>query len=107
MTRVLFICGKNRCRSPTAEVVIGRLPGVQADSAGVRKDADVVVSREQVAWAELVVLMENRYRKPLQNLVGNALRDCRVVSVDIRDDYEFMDEALVALLLERVPPLLR
>jgi predicted protein tyrosine phosphatase len=39
--------------------------------------------------------------------VGNALRDCRVVSVDIRDDHEFMDEALVALLLERVPPLLR
>ena len=39
--------------------------------------------------------------------LGRLVDVCRVVSVDIRDDYEFMDEALVALLLERVPPLLR
>jgi len=104
---VLFICGRNRRRSPTAEVVIGRLDGVSADSAGVRKDSEVVVSRDQVEWADLVVLMENRYRKPLRDVVGGAvLRNKRVVSVDIADDYEVMDDALIALLLQRVPPLL-
>jgi predicted protein tyrosine phosphatase len=58
--RVLFICGKNRCRSPTAEVVFGRVHGIEADSAGVRDDADVVVTAEQVAWADVVAVMGNR-----------------------------------------------
>lgn len=99
--KVLFICGRNRRRSPTAEVVL-RGPGIETDSAGVRPDADVVVDREQIAWAELIVLMENRYRKPLLDRVGGAaVRDKRIVSLDIADDDEPMDATLVALLHER------
>ena len=105
--RVLFLCGRNRMRSPTAHIVIGAFPGVEADSAGVRPDADVVVSAEQIAWADLIVVMENRYRRVLTSRFGRALRDKRVVSVDIKDDYAFMDDALVALLVKRVTPLLR
>jgi predicted protein tyrosine phosphatase len=100
--RVLFICGKNRCRSPTAEVVFGRLAGVEADSAGVRDDADVVVTAEQVAWADVVAVMERRYQKPLQQRVGPAaLRHKKLVCLDVKDDYDAMDEALIALLLTR------
>ena len=104
---VLFICGRNKRRSPTAELIIGKRAGVAADSAGVRPDADVVVSLEQIQWAELIVLMENKYRRPLQSLFGRHLRDKRIVSVDIRDEYEFMQPELMALIEARVPPLLR
>ena len=38
--------------------------------------------------------------------VGPHLRGARVVCLDIPDDYEYMDPALVALLQTRVPPLL-
>lgn len=100
--RVLFLCGKNRCRSPTAEVVFGRLAGVETDSAGVRDDADVVVSAEQVVWADVVAVMERRYLKPLQQRVGMAvLRGKKVVNLDVADDYDAMDEALIALLWSR------
>jgi predicted protein tyrosine phosphatase len=100
--RILFICGKNRCRSPTAEVVFGRLQGIEADSAGVRDDADVVVTAEQVAWADVVAVMERRYQKPLQQRVGSAvLRNKKIVNLDVQDDYEAMDEALIAVLLTR------
>lgn len=100
--RILFLCGKNRCRSPTAEVVFGRMAGIEADSAGVRDDADVVVSAEQVAWADVVAVMERRYLKPLERRVGTAvLRHKQVVNLDVKDDYEAMDDALVALLLTR------
>ena len=105
--RLLFICGKNRRRSPTAEAVIGRVPGVEVDSAGVRPDADVVVSLEQVLWAELIVLMEERYRRPLRVLFGKHLRDKRIVSLDIKDDFDRMDPELVALIEARVTPFLR
>lgn len=105
--RVLFICGRNRCRSPTAEVVARDEFGVEADSAGVRKDADVVVDVMQVEWADLIVVMERRYLKPLQSLCGPHLRQKRVVSMDIPDDYEAMDPALVDLLRQRLPRFLR
>ena len=60
------------------------------------------VDLEQVEWCELIVLMENRYRKPLLDRVGSkAVRDKRIVSLDIADDYEAMDETLIALLRER------
>ncbi len=105
--RVLFICARNRKRSPTAEAVIGALDGVEADSAGTAIDADVVVDADHVAWADVIVVMQGRHRRLLRQRFGSLLQDKRVVCVDIKDDYEFMDDALVALLLERVPPLLR
>lgn len=47
MLRVLFICSRNRLRSPTAESVFAA-PGLETDSAGLAQDADVVLSAEQV-----------------------------------------------------------
>ncbi len=105
--RVLFICARNRRRSPTAEAVIGALPGVETDSAGVQPDADVVVSLDQIEWAELIVVMENRHRRALQSRFGSHLRARRIVSLAIPDDYDFMDPALVDLIVKRVSPLLR
>lgn len=98
---VLFICGRNRKRSPTAEALFG------GDSAGVAKDADVVVDADHIAAADLIVVMEGRHRRTLNQRFGALLKGKRVVCVDIPDDYEFMDDALVALLRQRVTPLLR
>lgn len=105
--RVLFLCGKNRCRSPTAEAVFRVVDGVEADSAGVRPDADTVVTGEHVEWAELIVVMEQQYGRVLRSKFSRLLKDKRVVSVDIKDEWEFMDPGLVSLLQRRVTPLLR
>jgi predicted protein tyrosine phosphatase len=46
--------------------------------------------------------MERRYQKPLQQRVGAAvLRHKKLVCLDVKDDYEAMDDALIALLLTR------
>ncbi|RKE37410.1 hypothetical protein B0G76_3660 [Paraburkholderia sp. BL23I1N1] len=37
--RALFICSKNRLRSPTAEQVFASWPNVETDSAGLVADA--------------------------------------------------------------------
>lgn len=49
MTRALFVCSRNRLRSPTAEEWFAGWPGIETDSAGVAPDAESVVSREQIA----------------------------------------------------------
>jgi predicted protein tyrosine phosphatase len=101
MTRVLFICAKNKLRSPTAEHVFASYPGVETDSAGVNQDAEVPVSTEQLRWADVIVVMESRHRAKLRRAFGQALKGKRIVCLDIPDDYDYMAPELVALLQKR------
>jgi predicted protein tyrosine phosphatase len=60
MRHVLFLCGRNKARSPTAERVFESLPGFEVASAGVSSDADEVVSSELIEWRTLSSLWKNR-----------------------------------------------
>ncbi|WP_338764526.1 low molecular weight protein tyrosine phosphatase family protein [Massilia sp. METH4] len=102
MTRALFICTQNRLRSPTAEHVFASWPGVETDSAGLGADADIPLSTEQVAWADIIFVMEKTHRNRLSSRFRSHLNGKRVVCLDIPDDYEYMDPALVRLLEARV-----
>jgi predicted protein tyrosine phosphatase len=99
---ILFVCGKNRLRSPTAEQVFAGRDGVETASAGVSHDADEPVTPELLAWADLVVVMERAHRHKLTARHPAALRGKHVVSLDIPDEYDFMDPALVRLLEARM-----
>lgn len=107
MTRVLFICAKNKLRSPTAEHVFAAYPGVETDSAGVNHDAEVPVSVEHLHWADVVVVMEKRHQAKLRRDFGHALNGKRVVCLDIPDDYDYMDSDLVTLLQDRASRFLK
>ena len=103
MTRVLFVCSRNRMRSPTCEQVFSDWPGVETASAGTAADADVPVTPELLDWADLVFVMERVHKTRLGAHFAAALRGKRVVCLDIPDEFEFMAPALVALLRARVP----
>ncbi len=105
--RVLFLCSRNRRRSPTAEAVFGAMDGVETASAGLATDADEVVTPDHLEWAEMIFVMERRHHAILQRRFGPYIRHARVVCLDIPDDYDFMDPALLARLERRVTPLLR
>ena len=102
MIRALFVCSRNRLRSPTAEQVFAEIDGVETASAGLAPDADNPMTAELAEWANLIFVMEKVHRTRLQRRFGRHLKHARVVCLDIPDDYGFMDEALVRLLRERV-----
>ena len=105
--RVLFLCSRNRLRSPTAEQVFRAWPGVEVDSAGLAADADTPLSAEHIDWAGLIVVMEHAHRRRLQSRYARQLKDKRVVVLGIPDDYDFMQPELIELLLRKAGPLLR
>lgn len=105
--RVLFLCSRHRLRGPTAEQVFSSWPHLEVDSAGLADDADVVLSAEQLDWAEIIVVMEASHRRRLQARHRTRLKGKRVVCLDIPDNYAFMQAELVALLLKKAGPLLR
>lgn len=100
---LLFVCARNRRRSPTAERVFAGVGGVETDSAGVSPDAEQPLTAEAIAWADVVFVMERRHRARMARGFGRHLRGKRVVCLGIPDDFALMDPALVRLLWERVP----
>jgi len=102
VTNILFVCSQNKLRSPTAEQIFADHPGVETDSAGTNKDAENPLSFELVRWADMIFVMEKTHRNKLQKRYRAALGDARVICLDIPDDYEFMDEALIELLKVKV-----
>lgn len=102
MKRVLFVCSQNRLRSPTAEQLYARHPDLEVASAGTNNDAETPLSDELVDWADLIFVMERAHRNKVQKKFRSALGNARVICLDIPDDYEFMDPALIRLLQARL-----
>ena len=101
--KVLFVCGKNRLRSPTAEQVFADWPGVETASAGTGNDADCPVSAELIAWADTVLVMESAHRAKVAAKFQPELRGKRVAVLGIPDQFEYMAPELVRLLQQKVP----
>jgi len=100
--KVLFVCSRNRLRSPTAEEIFATVPGWEVQSAGVSPDAEVRLTAEMVEWADVVFVMEEIHRAKLNRQFGSRLRAKRIVCLNISDEYEFMQPELIELLKRRV-----
>lgn len=90
-------------RSPTAETIFSKWPGVEALSAGLDDDAATPVCADLIEWADIIVAMEERHRKKLNDKFGAALKGKRIVVLGILDKYDYMQPQLVRLLKTKVP----
>ena len=88
----------NRLRSPTAETIFCENDGVSVDSAGLTRGADVMLSAEQIEWADLILVMEKMHLRKLNEKYSQHLKGKRIVALGIPDDYEYMDEDLIEIL---------
>ena len=104
LRNVLFICGQNRLRSPTAEHVFANWPGIETASAGLKNEAENPVTPELLEWADTVFVMERSHRSKLSAKFKRHLGSVRIVCLDIPDDYEYMDPGLINLLKAKVVP---
>ena len=106
MTNLLFVCSRNRFRSPTAEAIFAGRPGIETDSGGLAPDAEVQLSSEQVQWADIILVMERSHLSRLKSRFGRHLNGKRVVSLDIPDNYAYMAPKLIERLERAMRPYL-
>lgn len=99
---ILFICSQNRLRSPTAEAVFADHPGVTTASAGLNRSAEERVGGELLEWADVIFVMEKAHRNKLTQRFKPHLKNARIITLDIPDDFPYMDPALIRLLKMRV-----
>jgi predicted protein tyrosine phosphatase len=100
---ILFVCSRNRLRSPTAERTFFGTPGISVRSAGTAKDAENPIARDDIEWADLIFVMERHHRK---NILEKFRTRTKIVALGIPDNYEFMDPDLIEILQEKVTPYL-
>jgi predicted protein tyrosine phosphatase len=99
--RLLFVCSRNRLRSPTAEQVFANYPGVETASAGLAPDAEDVLTADHFEGVDIVFVMEPAHRARLNRQYGRLLKGRKLICLDIPDRYGFMQPELVALLEQR------
>ena len=103
---VLFVCSKNQWRSPTAETIYRRDERVSVRSRGTAKAAVQTIRASDLAWADLILVMEDKHRQRiLADFPGEAkFKPLHVL--DIPDEYRFMDDELVELIRSATEPIL-
>jgi predicted protein tyrosine phosphatase len=97
-TKLLFVCSRNRWRSPTAESLFRGHPRYDARSAGTENGARVKVTAGHVGWADMVFCMEKKHADRLRERFTDELSGKPLVTLRIPDEYGFMDPALLDLL---------
>jgi predicted protein tyrosine phosphatase len=102
LKRLLFVCARNRLRSPTAEAVFTGVYGIETSSAGTAPDAECVIDFGMVEWADAIFVMEARQKKLLQTRFGSALKEKTVICLGVPDRYTYMQPELVALLRNKM-----
>ncbi|MFL6656831.1 MAG: low molecular weight protein tyrosine phosphatase family protein [Massilia sp.] len=103
---VLFICSRNQWRSPTAEQVYRKHPELAVRSAGTSPSARRTVSPDDISWATVILVMEEKHKSRLKATFGRLLEGRAIHVLDIPDDYRYMDPELVEQLEQCVPSIL-
>lgn len=99
---ILFVCGKNQWRSPTAEAIYKNDQRFYVKSAGLSKVAKRRISERDLLWADLIFVMEQEQRRRLRQSIEGLEGRPEIVCLDIADIYQYMDEELIRLLREGV-----
>lgn len=99
--RILFVCGRNKWRSPTAERLYHSDDRIEVRSAGVSAQARHQVSQADIEWADLILVMERKYASRMQ-AIYRTLVFPPIASLEIPDDYEYMDEELIEMITRSV-----
>lgn len=99
---LLFLCSQNKRRSLTAEKLFDGYNGHNARSAGTENNARVKVTAGLIGWADVIFCMEKKHLRRIREKYADALTGKQVITLNIPDDYEYMDEELQELLLSFV-----
>lgn len=101
-TKLLFVCSRNRWRSPTAEALFRGDPSYEARSAGTENGARVKVTAGHIGWADTIFCMEKKHAARIRERFTSELGDKPLIVLRIADDFGFMDPELVDLLRSKL-----
>jgi len=102
--KLLFLCSRNRWRSPTAEGLFKGHPRYDARSAGTESGARIKVTACHLGWADRVFCMERKHADRIRQRFPEECEGLPIIVLRVPDDYPAKDHPdLIALLRESLP----
>lgn len=96
--KLLFLCSQNKKRSLTAEKIFDGIGGHEARSAGTETNARIKVTAGLIGWADIIFCMEKKHVRRIREKYNDSVITKKVICLNIPDNYDFMDEALIDIL---------
>lgn len=101
--KYVFVCKYGQDRSPTAVNVaeeMAELRGIEliADSLGLIEDTGIEI-RKKLLDADKVFVMEESMIWDIRSVYNF---DGKIINLDIKDSYHYMDEKLIEILKEKL-----
>jgi predicted protein tyrosine phosphatase len=90
-------------RSCTAETIYAA-KGYSVKSAGTETTARVPLSNENILWADVIFVMEEKHKVIINTIFCDSAFNKNIIVLDIPDNYYYMEQELVELIKERVTP---
>lgn len=94
---LLVVCGKNKRRSRTAEYIFKNDQRFSIRSVGLSPKSERKLTEKDILWADMILVMEDSQASRINKDYRNTEKP-PVLSLDIPDVYEYLDEELVELL---------
>jgi len=105
---VLFVCTENIARSPMAAALFTELLGSDARhharSVGVASHAKRRLTTRELAWADVVAVMEMQHLELIRMQWPDS--EVKIVVLDVPDLYKPSDAALRDLLMPKIQALI-
>ena len=100
--QLLFVCSRNQWRSPTAANLFKNSQLYVAKSAGTSDKARIKLTANLINWADQIIVMEKRHAAIIRQNYPDLMMDRSIVTLDISDDYQYMDPELIDILESRL-----
>jgi predicted protein tyrosine phosphatase len=104
--KVLFVCARNKIRSLTAEKMLAGSQFYDAKSRGVARDARIKLRESDIAWADIIFVMEKNHKDCIVKDFRSAMAGKEMVCLFIEDVYEPMEGKLITVLRQKLAPFL-
>jgi predicted protein tyrosine phosphatase len=98
--KLLFICGRNVDRSPTAEAMFSTVEGFEAKSAGVFVGATNPLTKDLIQWADEIYCMEYIHQQAILKMMPSSWK--KVECLEIPDVYYRDQPELRQLIVEKM-----
>ena len=99
---ILFVCGRNKRRSPTAERIFKRDRRMNVRAVGLGDTSPRRMKDSDLRWAQLVLVMERKYLNRIRDTFREVEPLPPMLSLDISDEYQFMQPELIEVLKSSV-----
>jgi predicted protein tyrosine phosphatase len=103
---ILFVCSRNKWRSPTAESIYKTSEEHHAKSAGTEPSARIRITAKLIAWADIIFAMEKKHKQRMMENFACEIKGKEIVVLNIPDEYQYMDEELIESIKLSVTPYL-